>query len=1040
MDFVAKLREAEISLEQGSVAQAALSGGQLLEALLRSLYKELLPKLSPAEMAQATEGLEQAGKGKGVDDLTLGQLMGLFRTGRLLSLAKRHLDRNLSLLTNDQLVSEWIELRNRAAHGGAELDEEEVRAFLVNLRQLLRQARYLQPLEEIKGELPPWWEAARPHRDVREGRLDPEKFAAKLDEVVLGRGADEYKNPELFFARTFPTRGITTLLSSVLKRLAGEGGEAVVHLQTPFGGGKTHCLIALYHFFRHPKEALASTLGEQVISEAGVEMPDGVRVLTFVGVSEDPLHGRTPWGRLAEQLGRYDDMRASDEARMSPGKEKLRQLFSDGPTLILMDEIAQYAAKAVSPAEFSEAGELTARAYQSQLFAFFHDLTEAVSSLPNCALVVTLTTSSPYGEEGVRAQYQLGQIFGRMRKILEPVQGEEIYEIVRRRLFEDLGDEWKRRQVAEALWRAYRDLGDQVPEVVRSGDYKEKLFRAYPFHPELIDVLHERWGSFSGFQRTRGVLRFLAEVVAWHWKKRAPISLLRSADVPLEVGDVRQELVEHIGREYESVISSDIASGTALAKRIDGRMEEEVKRYRLAERLATAIFMYSFTGAEKEERGVSPAWLRAVVHEPGMPVAFVGDSLQKLESKLLFLHKRDGRYLFSTEPNLNNLIVKAEEEVEDGGIEAELKRWVEKYAGEELKVKPWPRRPEEVPDRREPQLVLLAPPLAYGAPDTQSFVQAAFDRAGEGKRKYPNALLVLAPDSDELGRAREEVKHLLALRTVKATHWERLDENDQADLERRIQRAEQVVEERVLGTWRHLSWLDSQGPRWADLGTPHMGPARSLCGRVVEYLKDSDRWTEDIAPQKLVQLAFSPEEEEKQYREVRDAFYCVPGNPVVPERALRKAIRDGVREGILGIRFAGSLHFRREVPDSLIDPEVLIVRGEVAEAEVGKPKGSQEAHKEVPAAEGEGRPAGPLTAPMRKRSPKSLRLHLHIPWDRLADIQRGVILPLKGESKRLDLTITIEAEAVEEFSQTTLEEKVRETLRQLGVEWSEELR
>ncbi|HDH10087.1 MAG TPA: hypothetical protein ENF84_04015 [Chloroflexi bacterium] len=73
-------------------------------------------------------------------------------------------------------------------------------------------------------------------------------------------------------------------------------------------------------------------------------------------------------------------------------------------------------------------------------------------------------------------------------------------------------------------------------------------------------------------------------------------------------------------------------------------------------------------------------------------------------------------------------------------------------------------------------------------------------------------------------------------------------------------------------------------------------------------------------------------------------------------------------------------------------------------------------------------------------APRSLGLRLHIPWDRIADSQRGVILPLKDESKRLDLTITIEAEAVEEFSQTTLEEKVRETLRQLGVEWSEELR
>jgi len=1039
MEFEAKLSEAERFRERGAVAQAALAGGQLLEALLRSVYRKLLPKLPPQGAAKAAQALEKVGKGKGVDGLTLGQLLGLFRTGGLFSLAKRYLNRDLSLLTNEQLVQGWVELRNRAAHGGASLDEEEVHVFLVNLRQLLKQAGYLKTAKAIEGELPPWWEVARPHRDVREGKLSPEKFAAKLDEVVLGRGPDEYRKPEQFFDRTYPTQGLVTLLATVLKRLAGQGGEGIVHLQTPFGGGKTHCLIALYHFFKHPEVALETKFGQWVTSEAGVEVPKGVRVLTFVGVSEDPLKGKTPWGRLAEQLGRYEDFRDSDESRTTPGKERLRELLAGAPTLILMDEIAEYAAKVVSPKEIAEAGEAVARAYQSQLFSFFHDLTEAVSSLPNCALVVTLTTSSPYGVEGERAQHKLGEIFGRMRKILEPVQGEEIYEIVRRRLFEDLGDEGLREQIAAALWRAYRELGDQVPQAVRDADYREKLARAYPFHPELIDVLYERWGSFSGFQRTRGVLRLLAEVVAWHWKKRVPLPILRSADVPLGVGGVQEELVEQIGREYEGIIAADIAGGTALAMRLDAQAQEEVKRYQLGRRLATAVFMYSFTGAEKEEPGVSPAWLRAVVYEPGMPAALIGDTLQKLESELLYLHKRDGRYLFSTEPNLNNLVVKAEEGVEPETIEVELRAWVKKYSGAELKVgEPWPRRPEEVPDRREPQLVLLAPTFTYGTSEAEEFVRALYDRAGEGKRKYPNAVLALAPDPNELARARLAVKHLLALRTVKSNHWERLDEPDRKELNRRIQAAEQSVEDRVLGCWRHLSWLEAEGPRWADLGTPHLGPARSLGGRVVEYLKDADRWAEDIAPQKVVQLAFAPGEEEKPYREVRDMFYCVPGSPIVPERALRKAIREGVREGILGIRFGGKLTFRREVPDSLIDPEALIVRGEVAEGELAQaeaPQALQKAHEEE-----EGEAGVPQVRASDEMAPRSLRLRLHIPWDRLADIQRGVILPLKDESKRLDLTITIEAEAVEEFSQTTLEEKVRETLRQLGVEWSEELR
>ncbi len=1037
MEFGAKLSEAERSLERGAVAQAALAGGQLLEALLRSVYQELLPKLPPQQAGKSAQALEKVGKGKGVEELTLGQLLGLFRTGGLFPLAKRYLNRDLSLLTNEQLVRGWVELRNRAAHGEASLDEQEVHVFLVNLRQLLRQAGYLKTAAAIEGELPPWWEVARPHRDVREGKLSPEKFAAKLDEVVLGRGTDEYRKPEEFFATTYPTQGLVTLLATVLKRLAGKGGEGIVHLQTPFGGGKTHCLIALYHFFRHPEAALKTQFGKEVVSEAGVEVPERVRVLTFVGVSEDPLKGKTPWGRLAEQLDRYEDFRDWDESRTSPGKERLRELLAGAPTLILMDEIAEYAAKVVSPKEIAEAGETVARAYQSQLFTFFHQLTEAVASLPNCALVVTLTTSSPYGAEGARAQHELGEIFGRMRKILEPVQGEEIYEIVRRRLFESLGDEQSRKQIAATIWRAYRELRDQVPQAVRDVDYREKLARAYPFHPELIDVLHERWGSFPEFQRTRGVLRLLAEVVAWHWKKRLPLPVLRSADVPLGVGGVQQELLEQIGWEYEGIIASDIAGGTALATRLDAQAQDEVKRYQLGRRLATVVFMYSFTGAEKEERGVSPAWLRAAVYEPGMPAALIGDTLQKLESELLYLHKQDGRYFFSTEPNLNNLVVRAEEEIGSEAIEAELKVWVKKYSGMELKVgELWTQRPEGAPDRREPQLVLLAPAFTYGASATDEFVRALYERAGDGKRKYPNAVLVLAPDPNELERARSAVKQLLALRRVKYSHGERLDNADRKELERRIQAAGQSVEDRVLGCWRHLSWLEAQGPRWADLGTPHLGPARSLGGRVVEYLKDADRWAEDIAPQKVLQLAFAPGEEEKPYREVRDLFYCVPGNPIVPERALRKAIREGVKEGILGIRFGGTLAFKREVPDSLLDPEALIVRGEVAEAELAQAEALQE---EQVIERRESQPPPPEAPPTAERQPRKLRLRLRIPWDRLADIQRGVINPLRGESKRLELEITIEAEAEEGFSHDVLERKVRETLKQLGINWSEDL-
>ena len=215
-----------------------------------------------------------------------------------------------------------------------------------------------------------------------------------------------------------------------------------------------------------------------------------------------------------------------------------------------------------------------------------------------------------------------------------------------------------------------------------------------------------------------------------------------------------------------------------------------------------------------------------------------------------------------------------------------------------------------------------------------------------------------------------------------------------------------------------------------------MGPARSVGKRVVDCLRDRERWTEDIAPRKLAELAFGAEQEGKPYREVQDVFYCVPGNPILPERALRKAIREGVREGIFGIRFGGTLRFKREIPDTLIDPEALIVPREVAEAEQAPVEEVKESRGE--GAQAEGGPVGPPAPPRAEGVPQKLRLRLRIPWDRLADIQRGVILPLRGKSKRLELEITINAESEEGFSEDVLETKVRETLKQLGVDWSEE--
>lgn len=259
--------------------------------------------------------------------------------------------------------------------------------------------------------------------------------------------------------------------------------------------------------------------------------------------------------------------------------------------LILMDELVEYAVKA--------------KDFADQISAFSHELTETVKSKDNVCLVCTLPSSVPYGEAGERALNELQRIYGRrVEAVYTPVEGIEIYEVIRKRLFEDFGDEKTIKEVAQGYFDLYQKLGPDVPSEVREIEYRDRIEHAYPFHPELIDVLYERWGSFSTFQRTRGVLRLLAEVIADLYRRKIPSPLIHSSLVNLENQKIRMEFVKHIGSEYDSVIAADIAGKNATAPKIDKEMGSEYEKYGIASGIATSVFIYSFSGAERFfERG-----------------------------------------------------------------------------------------------------------------------------------------------------------------------------------------------------------------------------------------------------------------------------------------------------------------------------------------------------------------------------------------------------------------------------------------------------
>ncbi len=372
------------------------------------------------------------------------------------------------------------------------------------------------------GGLKPWREIVTPHRDVASGRYQQAEFAADLWQVHLGEGTDEYRDPGEFYRRTYLTESLRRMLVGAVRRLAGRGGDPVVQLQTNFGGGKTHSMLALYHLFSGvaPRE-LAGV--EPVMQEAGASTLPAVRRVVLVGnkispgnpqVKRDGTVVRTLWGELAWQLGgraAYERVAADDERATSPG-DVLRELFVQyGPCLVLIDEWVAYAR------QLHEQSDLPGGSFETQ-FTFAQVLTESAKLAQNCLLVISLpasdTTGSPHtqaddsevgGQRGREALDRLRNVVGRVESSWRPASAEEGFEIVRRRLFEPLTDQAQYRDrdvVARAFADLYRTQQQEFPPECCDAD-TEAHPRRIPSTPKFstgCTRTGRRWSSSSGRQ------------------------------------------------------------------------------------------------------------------------------------------------------------------------------------------------------------------------------------------------------------------------------------------------------------------------------------------------------------------------------------------------------------------------------------------------------------------------------------------------------------------------------------------------------------
>jgi predicted AAA+ superfamily ATPase len=796
------------------------------------------------------------------------------------------------------LVSELREVRNRWAHqqtfssddayrsldsasrllaavSAPQADEvEKMKMELLRLRfdeQVRSEKRKSTGLaieSSTTGNLKPWREVVTPHKDVASGRYQQAEFAADLWQVHIGEGTDEYKDPIEFFRRTYLTESLKRMLVGAVRRLAGQGADPVVQLQTNFGGGKTHSMLALYHLFSSVAPSDLPGI-ESVMQEAKANSIPTAHRVVLVGnkispgnpvTKKDGTVVHTLWGEIAWQLGgkkAYARVKADDEKATSPG-DALRELFNEyGPCLILIDEWVAYAR------QLHDQGDLPAGSFETQ-FSFAQVLTESAKLAKNCLLVISLpasdTTGSPHtqaddsevgGQRGREALDRLRNVVGRVEASWRPATAEEGFEIVRRRLFEPLTDpvHFKHRDVvARAFGDLYRTQHQEFPPECHDADYEKRLKAAYPIHPEIFDRLYTDWSTLVKFQRTRGVLRLMAAVINSLWEKGDRNALILPANIAIDDPRVQFELTRYLSDNWAPVIEKDVDGPSSLPLRIDGEVPN-LGKFAACRRVARTIYLGSAPTATAAHRGIEDRRVKLGCVMPGESPAVFGDALRRLAGAATFLYQDGARYWYSTQPTVTKLAEDRAEQLKrepdkvvhelEERLRADLRR-----SGDFSRIHALPQSGQDVPDDLDARLVVLRVDAHYSKEAgnaAELAAKAILETRGNTPRLYRNTIVFLAADKIRLQDLDEAVRRYLSWESI-LTEKEtlNLDPNQVKQAETQKASIDSTVAARLPETYQ---WL--LVPEQATPAAPVTWKAIKLTGQDALAIRASKRLRND---------------------------------------------------------------------------------------------------------------------------------------------------------------------------------------------------
>lgn len=1036
------------------------------------------------------------------------------------------------LLSNGQraYASELRDTRNSWAHnepissdealralGTAELllnavgsvdSAEDVKKLRLDLQRTVFEDQTRQKIKRTKVTLDPgtamkpWREVITPHEDIIRGEFTASEFAADLHVVHSGQAlSPEYSDPVEFFKRTYLTEGLSDLLGRALKRMAGEkSASPVVNLQTNFGGGKTHSMLAVYHLLSGvATSSFPQEIQELVADAGGMELEDlGVKRAVLVGtylqadsplIKEDGTEVRTLWGELAWQLGGrkgYDIVADADRSGTNPGAALKTLLEEHSPALILIDEWVAYARQLVSEKP------LAGGSFDTQ-FTFAQSLTENVQSVPGAMLVLSIPASDTAqdgqandievgGANGQEALARLQNVIRRVADQWRPSSKDESFEIIKRRLFQEVDAQGMAAiaAVARTFVMMYRENKSNFPSdaSVPGDDYENRIKASYPLHPELLDRLYEDWSTLERFQRTRGALKLVSSIIHELWASNDRSPLVLPGNVPLDATSVNTDLTQYLQDQWKPIIDSDIDGPSSTAVNIDRERTNLGQRF-TTERIARTIFFGAAPRLGGTRKGLDKqgVWLGTAV--PGDPLGNFSVALELLAQRSTFFYEDQGHYWFDTKPSVtktaNDYAERLREDEET--VWNEICRRLqaeEKKRGLFDRVHSCVSSSGEIPDLEQTRLVIVHPRYAWskqGGTDSPAlaWVRAALEKKGATNRIYRNSLIFLLADKSGLETLEAGVRDFLAWQKIESSKDSlNLSAQQVKQTVDRLQSLETVVTERIAQTYIWAVYPEQPNSSEPfEVVTDRIGDSRAdgIADRVSKKLARDEQLISELGPpilgstlnKELSTLWFESGE-----ISVGELWNLFVRHPYMPRLAQREVLDEAIRKALHSVlldeeKFAialgkdsGSGNYSGLIlpPDNLSSLQVtdntLLIRWDLAEAQ----------HVERVASEGSRDPdantedkipsSGPISpesqTPSKSISPEKptryfgrIEINSALYSKEIAAVMKEVIDHLVATGAKLEISLELDAEKPDGFSDSEVR-IVAENSKVLGFE------